>query len=833
MKKLTVALLVFGSSYLYPAATIDLGETVIKSNGYYRPSMKENNGKVIITENDIQKKNYSSVVSIFEDSPLTVIHHTPFGPVVDLRGSGERTISRVKVMLDGVAINPLEEAMGSIPFDAIPIDSIGRVEVSPGTGTTLYGGGTTGGTINIITKGKKQNDYITLNGGASSYSTYDFGGAGGFNVTKDLFINVAEYYRNGKGYRDNEKTERTNFIGGFDWKFSPKQSIALQTNLYRENAEGSTELDKKELQGNRTKAGEKTKSEVDRRGYSLDYNLKPNDNFNFKFNINGAEFDRDVYQHGKQALMVFPNKGHNFYLGNSKPAMKNNETDLKGKFDEKVRGAKVQGEWFYNDKKGKLTFGYEYKNHELKREADMEQVPYKFSDMGIISLNEDGKKGVNEEIPGIGKRDNRFLTLAEGTAYISYLRHDLSKLSQEEKNILWKNLVKQSEIDMKRLIGETKVNTHVLSGSDVFKKTHSLYALNEYQWNDKLRLKGGFRWEHSTFGGKRYNNMLLQFSDLKPGLINIGINYLFDLTDAESKGIDTGELSSIEKTMSFKTLETYSSSDDFGGELGFTYEYSPKGNVYFRYERGFVSPTPSQLTNKDFLTGVYYPSDVKSEKVDTVEVGTKRFLGRNSFVAGTLFFSLTHDEITLIDFNGNNPMNRRWAYTNLMETQRYGLELQAQHWIGKWKFKESLTFTDARISKDSSYRSFLQSKYSGETKGEAIPFKKGDKVPMVSDLKVILGADYQWTEKFTTGISYTYVSGYEIKTPSENFQLESYKIKGHGVVDVHGRYNFTDYASIRFGVNNLLGEKYNLREDGQFAVPAPERNYFVGFSYKF
>ena len=531
--------------------------------------------------------------------------------------------------------------------------------------------------------------------------------------------------------------------------------------------------------------------------------------------------------------MVFPGSGHDFYLGNSKPAMRGNETDLKGKFDEKVRGAKLEGQWLYDNKKGRLTFGYEYKNHKLKREADMEQVPYKFSDMGVILLDEQPNSGLDREIPGIGKRENRFLSFAEGLAYTNYSRHDLSVLTKEEKEILWKNMLKQSEIDLKNIIGDTKVNTHVLSGSDVFKKTHSLYALNEYQWNDKLRLKGGLRWEHSTFGGKRYNNMLLQFSDLKPGLINIGINYLFDLTDAESKGIDTGELSSIEKTMSFRTLETYSSSDDFGGEIGFSYEYSPKGNLYFRYERGFVSPTPSQLTNKDFLTGVYYPSDIKSEKVDTIEIGTKRFLGRNSFIAGTAFFSLTHDEITLIDYNGNNPMNRRWAYTNLMETQRYGIELQAQHWIGKWKFKESLTFTDARIGKDSSYKDFLHSKYSGNEKNKEIPFKKGDKVPMVSDLKVILGLDYQWTEKLTTGATYTYVSGYEMKTPSENFELQTHKVKGHGVVDVYGRYNFTDYASIRFGINNLLGEKYNLREDGNFAVPAPERNYFVGFSYRF
>ena len=30
-----------------------------------------------------------------------------------------------------------------------------------------------------------------------------------------------------------------------------------------------------------------------------------------------------------------------------------------------------------------------------------------------------------------------------------------------------------------------------------------------------------------------------------------------------------------------------------------------------------------------------------------------------------------------------------------------------------------------------------------------------------------------------------------------------------------------------------LGEKYNLREDSKYAVPAPERNYFIGLNYRF
>lgn len=335
MSKKILLLMTFliGSAALNAEDAIELGTTNVISKGFYRSQMKENNGKVVITQEEIQKKDYPSVVSIFEDAPVAVVHNTAFGPIVDLRGSGERTISRVKVMLNGVPINPLEESMGTIPFDAIPIDSIGAVEITPGTGTTLYGGGTTGGIINIITKSNKQSDYIVLNGGGSSYSTYNVGGAGGINITENLFVNVGEYYRNGKGYREGEKTERTNFLGGFDYQMTPKQRLRLQTNLYRDNIDSSTELKKEDLEKNRTGAGEKTRTEIDRRGYSLDYINTPNDDLKFTLNLNGAEFDRDVYQHGKQDLFVFPQVMHDFYIGKARLAVRDTETDLKGTFD--------------------------------------------------------------------------------------------------------------------------------------------------------------------------------------------------------------------------------------------------------------------------------------------------------------------------------------------------------------------------------------------------------------------------------------------------------------------------------------------------------------------
>lgn len=66
---------------------------------------------------------------------------------VSIRGS---SAEQVLVLLDGVRLNTGEG--GSVDFSTIPLDSIERIEVIRGGGTTLYGSDAIGGVINIITK---------------------------------------------------------------------------------------------------------------------------------------------------------------------------------------------------------------------------------------------------------------------------------------------------------------------------------------------------------------------------------------------------------------------------------------------------------------------------------------------------------------------------------------------------------------------------------------------------------------------------------------------------------------------------------------------------------
>jgi iron complex outermembrane receptor protein len=71
-------------------------------------------------------------------------------PQIDLRGFGSSGDQNTLILVDGQRLSENEQA--SARLSAIPLESIDRIEILPGSGAVQYGGGATGGTVNIITK---------------------------------------------------------------------------------------------------------------------------------------------------------------------------------------------------------------------------------------------------------------------------------------------------------------------------------------------------------------------------------------------------------------------------------------------------------------------------------------------------------------------------------------------------------------------------------------------------------------------------------------------------------------------------------------------------------
>ncbi|MBI5359532.1 MAG: TonB-dependent receptor [Planctomycetes bacterium] len=108
----------------------------------------------IINSDEIDKKNpltfdeaLRNISGLYAYRGHGVSTVTPF---VSLRGTGYQ--SRTLVLVDNQALNEYYYHGGGVNFNAIPVESIERIEVVKGPFSSLYGGNAMGGVINVITK---------------------------------------------------------------------------------------------------------------------------------------------------------------------------------------------------------------------------------------------------------------------------------------------------------------------------------------------------------------------------------------------------------------------------------------------------------------------------------------------------------------------------------------------------------------------------------------------------------------------------------------------------------------------------------------------------------
>ncbi|MCF2626373.1 TonB-dependent receptor [Fusobacterium perfoetens] len=733
MKKIIIMSFI-ASANLYAVSEIQLDKTVVSSTaGFEKPIIEENKNVVLITEEQIKKKQYSDVESILKDTPNVVIQETEFGPVVNLRGSGERSMSRVKTMVDGIAITPLEEAMGTLPINSIPVNSIERIEIIPGGGAVLYGSGTTGGVVNIITKSNIRENFVNADMKYGSYGTRDTGFAIGQMIDKDFYVNFAGQYVNKNGYRDNEELESKSFNGGFDYKINEKHRVKFQASHYDDNSTSSTAVEKSLLEHNRKLAGENISADSERKSFALDYEYKAKDNLTFYANAFKTKYERNFIQDDtmskeQTAEMIKGNMPSSSAMINSIKIDKDVKGSMTGKFVEETEGVKLKSKYEYN--RGTLIFGYDYTAANLKRDS-------------LVSTEEFTGKVMGQNFKATFKTD-----------------------------------------------------TFV----DMDKDTHAVYALNDYKLTDRLNLTTGLRYEYSKYDGNRLTNT-------KPNITIIR---------------DNQQQIPMSIEVAPKTSEVDEETNNFAGEIGLTYKYSDTGSVYSRYERGFISPLPTQLTNKinNGKTTEYQSSNLDSETIDSIEFGVRDFIG-NSYVSATVFASQTNDEIATLDRNADNPATKLWRFVNIGKTRRVGAELYSEQYFDKLTLNQSVSYVNAEITKVGSVN-----KDAGETYLE-----KGDKVPMVSDWKITLGADYKLTDKLSVGAGYTYNSGYERRELAESGKVpKTTKISGYGVADAYIQYSVNDNFILKGGVNNLFNEEYNYYETSSTSIPAPERNYYIAGS---
>ena len=290
---------------------------------------------------------------------------------------------------------------------------------------------------------------------------------------------------------------------------------------------------------------------------------------------------------------------------------------------------------------------------------------------------------------------------------------------------------------------------------DLQKNTHSAFVQGRHSFTDKLEGTLGYRYEHADY----------------------------DIHRTDGRNV-------INKNTK-KSNNAY--------ETGLNFKYSDTGNVYAKYERGYRSPSPTEMVDKSITRG-YVLNNLKSEKYDTYEIGIKDMIGP-SFVSLTGFYTNKNDEI-LIDMPSGHGLN--WTYKNLQKTERKGVELFAEQYFGTFRVNQSVSYVDAKISKGTD---------------------KNKKIPYVSKTKATLGANYE----VLTGLNLTADLNYFSNSVDGNYE----KIKGYSTTDLGVSYAHKTGLGLQAGVKNVFGKKYYRYKNGDSYIPEAERTYYVGVSYNF
>ena len=416
MKKLLVLLSIITSITSFSEDVIELGQTTVKGSktSDYTAPPKEQKNTFVITQERIREKNYKNVEDILRDAPGVVVQNTAFGPRIDMRGSGEKSLSRVKVLVDGVSINPTEETMASLPINAIPVESIKKIEIIPGGGATLYGSGSVGGVVSISTNSNvtKDNFFMDLNYG--SFDNRNFGFAGGYNFNKHLYVNYGFSYLNSEDYREHEEKENKIYLLGFDYKINAKHRFRFQTRFSDIKQDSSNQIPVEELKNDRRKAGLNMDIDTKDRSYTFDYEYRPTQNVTLSTTLYKQKQERDIESESIDDIKIIASNRRFSHITQEK-IFYDVKSEMQAKFEEDKKGLKVKAKFDYNlvgDNPSETIVGYDYQSATNKRNSLVQSETLKsYYDSALGGY---ATLGIGDRLPITNKIDMKMTKKSEG-----------------------------------------------------------------------------------------------------------------------------------------------------------------------------------------------------------------------------------------------------------------------------------------------------------------------------------------------------------------------------------------------------------------------------------
>lgn len=332
---------------------INLQKVVVSTTGFEQDADSNLRNVISIEGKDLQNKGYVSLEQALERISGISFVNFGLGRNIDMRGQGNKSNIAVKVMIDGHAINVLDNSHGVTPLDSINLDNVERIEIIPGGGSVLYGSGTRGGVINIITK-KQKSDAFAINLKSSAYDHGGLGGNLGINGAKQINENLAFSFDiqsfNLDGYQEgyNEKGYFINTKTYID--INDNSDLTLGYNYFKSKNTSSGYLTKAQAQSNPTQKGKNDNiTQINRPEISLDYHYYFDDIWEFNLE---AFWQNQKINYLKDEISM---KGTTAYQNGSG-------------FEDTLTGISLKNKLNYANN-SYFIFGYEFANHDAKRKS--------------------------------------------------------------------------------------------------------------------------------------------------------------------------------------------------------------------------------------------------------------------------------------------------------------------------------------------------------------------------------------------------------------------------------------------------------------------------------
>ncbi|RTJ21962.1 TonB-dependent receptor [Campylobacter jejuni] len=334
---------------------INLQKVVVSAIGFEQDADSNLRNVISIEGKDLQNKGYVSLEQALERISGISFVNFGLGRNIDMRGQGDKSNIAVKVMIDGRAINVLDNSHGVTPLDSINLDNVERIEIIPGGGSVLYGSGTRGGVINIITK-KQKSDAFAINLKSSAYDHGGIGGNLGINGSKQINENLAFSFDiqsfNLDGYQEgyNEKGYFINTKTYID--INDNSDLTLGYNYFKSKNTSSGYLTKAQAQSDPTQKGNSDNiTQINRPEISLDYHYYFDDIW---------EFNLEAFWQN-QKINYLKDVSEMSSMGLSVPVYQNGSG-----FEDTLTGISLKNKLNYANN-SYFIFGYEFANHDAKR----------------------------------------------------------------------------------------------------------------------------------------------------------------------------------------------------------------------------------------------------------------------------------------------------------------------------------------------------------------------------------------------------------------------------------------------------------------------------------